>query len=480
MSIETVSQILREEFAAILQEQNQSWQDGQYSYTLQSDGSIQYTSPESGRRITVTPQSNKSAYDAIMATKPGGAAPAQAQDGSRAPGQTHDPDDLADAVDIASALDKTMAKLKFLIPTVIIAASDMYEQAQEMQTSFSGEGTGSVARDAIAAAGDWLMDVMGMNEGSADISASDFYLISNNFLLPGNLNESMMDAIRDAATNILGLRTRENAEEFMKKKGEQVNTEMDVLDKLIRRYLSKPERARALAGAYYTHQMNDGKEGTNRSIVAELEAIVAVLSVLEGPEYSDANAIIGLTDGLSDKLRDAARFIFDSSSEEIDPQSGTSEKAFQDRSATEAIQKASEWVDSQIERVNDQIKEKQDAFNKKKEEHIEMAKAVDAAAKEAAEDLDKAITVQTGFDSYDEDDIDRAIRNYSKAVRRTGAKEGEVFFKALTGWSKDYTARKLLDYHIEQEIGGDYKSWKDIYKEDKSDLKGSNNIFKDL
>ena len=109
-----------------------------------------------------------------------------------------------------------------------------------------------------------------------------------------------------------------------------------------------------------------------------------------------------------------------------------------------------------------------------------MAKAVDAAAKEAAEDLDKAITVQTGFDSYDEDDIDRAIRNYSKAVRRTGAKEGEVFFKALTGWSKDYTARKLLDYHIEQEIGGDYKSWKDIYKEDKSDLKGSNNIFKDL
>lgn len=475
MSTKTVSQILREEFATILQEQNQSWQDGQYNYTLQSDGSIQYTSPETGRLVTVTAQSNERAYNAIMATKPGGAAPAQAQGEGQAPGQTHDADDLADAQDIAKQLDRAMSRVKALVPVALIADSELYEKLAKEKEEM-GEKPGVVAQTVaggLKKLGDLATSLVSESSNPRPV---DLYMIQKHsadlIMLEGKMG--------DITQNMLGkfaARSREAAEKFMKEKGEDVSSSMDLVDKLIRRYLSKPERARALAGAYYTFQNEAGKSGWHLSIVGELESLAAVVDAIPSDQFSK----LGLDAGLGQKLKDAARFIYDASSDQVDPASNTSEKAFQGSMAEQALSEIGEWVSNAVSETEAEIKEKEGAIEKKKEAHKKMYDDVKSAAQQFGGDIADAVSERAGPDGFDEDDMKRAMRKYARAVRASGAKEGQTFYKAITGASKNMDAQDLLDFYIDQGLRG-YDSWRDIYKADDGDstIKAAHDIYRDL
>lgn len=266
---------------------------------------------------------------------------------------------------------------------------------------------------------------------------------------------------------------------------------------LARRYGRSPEASRAFAGAFYKVAKEAGSKNTGKSLAAVLMSCATM------------GTAIGLSK-VTAPLRQLADSVIANGTQE--------EKAFQQKHVAKRVEKSKSLIKLWTK----------EGVVKRKEKSSEKALAkkwdrLDDAAESAAKKLAKAIQtfgssggstskskkslVDRGMDmaksmmpsfeegdvvleddpelmgevdvaNFDEDKIESAIETYVKKVERLGLR-GEKADTNVTGWKKTYTADSLLDYWIKKSVDG-FDSWREIYRDDKADLKSANKLMRTI
>ena len=262
---------------------------------------------------------------------------------------------------------------------------------------------------------------------------------------------------------------------------------------LARRYGRSPEASRAFAGAFYKVAKEAGSKNTGKSLAAVLMSCATM------------GTAIGLSK-VTAPLRQLADSVIANGTQE--------EKAFQQKHVAKRVEKSKLLIKLWTK----------EGVGKRKEKSSEKALAkkwdrLDDAAEYAAKKLAKAITsiggkgkksgkgyIEKGVDfvkglnpfeegdvvleddpelmgevdvaNFDEDKIESAIETYVKKVERLGLR-GEKSDTNVTGWKKTHTADSLLDYWIKKSVDG-FDSWREIYRDDKADLKSANKLMRTI